>query len=232
MSRLVVVVALVVFALGAAKFFLPSATLQRPDIVATPSLDGKDVRSEVPLKPGKVACIKPLPFSPDVRQVRLLLHATGNVGPALRMVATAPGWRATGMFSGYAASDANPVTAPLSTAPPRTADGQICVRNTGRRAVGLVGTNEPESQTIPVTYIDGKSTGDTDPAVTFFSGRSHSIAQQAGTIADRAAGFTGALPSWLVWLLAILFFVGVPLGGVLALAMAVGPDRVSRDAAE
>jgi hypothetical protein len=228
MSRLIVAVALVLFALGAARWFVPSLTLQRPDIVATPSLDGKDVRAGVPLKAGQTACIRPLPLDPGVREVRLLLQAKRSV--PLRMVASAPGYRATGRFANYAPGDAVPVTARLSGASPRAQDGQICVRNEGRGPVGLVGTSEPESLSIPVTYVEGRAAGDVDPAVTFFSGRSHSILQQAGTVLGRAAGFTGALPTWLLWPLGLLFLLGLPAGAALALALAARPGADDRRA--
>ena len=51
------------------------------------------------------------------------------------------------------------VEAAVSPAPPRDADGTLCLRNTGRRAVGLVGTDEPLSATLPATTIDGKPAG-------------------------------------------------------------------------
>ena len=90
-----------------------------------------------------------------------------------------------------------------------------------RSPVGLVGTSEAESLTIPVTYVDGRSVGDLDPAVTFFSGRSHSILQQLGTVLGRAAGFTGALPTWLLWPLGLLTVgLGLPLGAVGAVTLA------------
>lgn len=223
MSRVVVVaVALLVFVAGAVRWFVPSVTSQRPDIVGTPSLDGKDVRSQVPLPAGRVACIRPLPLDPSVHEVRLLLQAVGSRPvPELRLTATAPGgYRATARFAGYRATPAEPVTARLSSAAPRAEDGQMCIRNAGRRAVGLVGTYEPESLTLPATFVDGKPAGEVDPAVTFFSGESHSIVQHAGTIADRAAGFTGVLPSWLMWPLLLAVLLGIPLGTLAAVVLA------------
>ena len=93
------------------------------------------------------------------------------------------------------------------------------MHNTGRRAIGLVGTGEPESVTLPVTYVGNRPPGEVDPAITFLSGKQRSLVQQAGTILDRAALFTGGIPGWLMWPLALLFSLGLPLGVAWALLL-------------
>jgi hypothetical protein len=82
-----------------------------------------------------------------------------------------------------------------------------------------VGTSEPDSVTVPVTYIAGKPTGETDPAITFLTGEQRSVLQRAGTVLDRAAAFTGVVPGWLMWPLALLFFAGLPLAVAAALLL-------------
>jgi hypothetical protein len=129
------------------------------------------------------------------------------------------GYRATGRFAGYAPSGATIVLARLSQAPPQAADGQLCLYNSGRRAIGLVGTSEPESATLPVTYVGDKPPGEVDPAITFLSGEDRSLMQRAGTILDRAALFTGVVPTWLMWPLALLFVLSLPIGAAWALLL-------------
>ena len=218
MRKLAAALVLAVFAIGALLWYAPWLTEQRIVAASTPSLDGISYRAEVKLPGRKTACIRPLPLDPNVREVQMLLDTRGNRAPAVDLTLTGPGgYRATGRFAGYAPSGASIVVARLSQAPRQTADGQLCLHNTGRRAIGLVGTSEPESVTLPVTYVGDKPPGEVDPAITFLSGKQRSLTQQAGTILDRAAEFTGAVPSWLLWPLALLFVFGLPLGAAWAL---------------
>ena len=218
MPRLASALVLVVFAIGALLWYRPWLTEQRVVPASTPSLEGISSRAEVKLPGGKTACIRPVPLDPNVREVQMLLNTRGKRAPTVELTMTGPGgYRATGRFAGYAPSDASLVVARLSQASPQAADGQLCLHNTGRRAIGLVGTGEPESVTLPVTYVGDKPPGEVDPAITFLSGKQRSLAQQAGTILDRAALFTGAVPGWLMWPLALLFALGLPLGAAWAL---------------
>jgi hypothetical protein len=220
MRKVAPALVLVVFAIGALLWYTPWLTEQRIVPASTPSLEGISSRAEVKLPGGKRACIRPVPLDPSVREVRMLLNTRGNRAPTVELTMSGPDrYRATGRFAGYAPSDASLVVARLSQAPPQAADGQLCLHNTGRRAIGLVGTSEPESVTLPVTYVGDKPPGEVDPAITFLSGKQRSLAQQAGTILDRAAAFTGALPGWLVWPLALLFLLGLPVGAAWALLL-------------
>jgi hypothetical protein len=224
MSKVAAAIVLIVFAVGAVRWFVPSLTLQRSVVVSTPSLDGISVRNEIKLRRGQTACIKPVPLDPEVRQVRLILHALGSRPSPLALTVTGPGYRAHGRFAGYPTKTQVPAFATLDRAPPSAADGQLCMRNTGRRAVSLVGTSEPESQTVPVTYVDGKPVPTIDPAIAFLAGENRSILQRSGTTLDRAADFTDAVPDWLMWPLALLFFLGMPLGAASVLLLSARRD--------
>jgi hypothetical protein len=220
MRKLTAALVVVVFVVGALLWYAPWLTAQRTVVASTPSLDGISYRAEVKLPGGEAACIRPVPLDPNVREVRMLLDTRGNRAPAIDLTMTGPGgYRATGRFAGYAPSNASLVVARLSQAPPQAADGQLCLHNTGRRAIGLVGTSEPESVTLPVTYVGSRPPGEIDPAITFLAGKQRSSAQQAGTILERAALFTGAIPSWLIWPLALLFVLGLPVGAASALLL-------------
>jgi hypothetical protein len=210
---------LLVFAIGAVKWYVPWLTLQRTVVTSTPSLDGISYRAEVKVPAGKTACIRPLPLDPGVRQVRMLLDVSGAQAPVVELTLRGAGYEGRGRFAGYPLSSATIVVAQLSHAPSRAEDGELCLRNTSRRAIGLVGTSEPDSVTVPVTYIAGKPTGETDPAITFLTGEQRSVLQRAGTVLDRAAAFTGVVPGWLMWPLALLFFAGLPLAVAAALLL-------------
>ena len=177
------------------------------------------MRNEIKLRGGQTACTKPVPLDPEVRQVRLILHALGARSAPLVLTATGPGYTGHGRYERYPTKAQVPVVATLDRAPTSAADGQLCVRNAGRRAVSMVGTSEPESQTAPVTTVAGKEIANIDPAVAFLAGEHRSILQMAGTPLDRAADFTDAVPRWLMWPLTLLFIVGMPLGAAAVLLL-------------
>jgi hypothetical protein len=177
------------------------------------------VRREVRLPGRRTACIRPVPLEPGVRQVQMLVHATGPQTRPLDITLRSPGYVGRGRFIGYPAGGPALVLATLDRAPPRDQDGELCIRNTGRRSVGLVGTNEPESQTLPVTYVGRRPPSDIDPAITFLSGRRVSILGDPGASLRRAAALTGVVPAWLMWPLGLLFLIGVPIAVAAALLL-------------
>ena len=206
------------FAIGALWFYVPHLTEDHANVLSTPSLVGFQTSKQVVVRRGQQACIAPVPLEPALRTVRMVLQARGTQASPLELELRAPGYRGTGRFAGYQAGSAVNVEAAVSPAPPRNADGTLCVRNTGRRAVGLVGTDEPLSTTLPATVLDGKPAGDVDPAITFLGGPPQSMISRAGTILGRASDFTGGfVPLWLLWPLALVFVLGAPLALAWAL---------------
>jgi hypothetical protein len=215
MSRLAGVAAgivVVVFLAGAIKWFLPSLTLERQTVASTPSLQGLSIRSEVLLRRESRACIAPVPLDRDVREVQMLLNARSSVPPLLDVTLRGPGYDASTRLAGQVTKSDQLSTGRLSSAPPAAGDGELCLVNRGRHTVALVGTSEPESLTRPATTVDGKPLPDIDPALTFLTGERRDILSEAGTVIDRATGFTDVVPAWLLWPLAILFFAGIPAG--------------------
>jgi hypothetical protein len=220
MRRASALLVLVVFAIGAVKWYVPWLTMPRTVVTSTPSLDGMSYRAEVKVPAGKTACIRPLPLDPGVRQIRMLLDVTGAQAPVVELTLRGAGYESHGRFANYPLSAATIVLAQLSRPPDRAVAGVVQAELAILRAVGLVGTSEPESLTIPVTYVAGKPAGEIDPAITFLTGEQRSVLQRAGTVLDRAAAFTGVVPGWLMWPLALLFFAGLPLAVAAALLLA------------
>jgi hypothetical protein len=213
------------FAIGALWFYVPHLTEAHPNVLSTPSLVGFQTSKQVVVRRGQQACISPVPLEPALRTVRMVLQARGAQASPLELELRGPGYRGTGRFGGYQAGGAANVEAAVSPAPPRDADGTLCVRNAGRRAVGLVGTDEPLSATLPATALDGKPAGDVDPAITFLGGPPQSMISRAGTILGRASDFTGGfVPLWLLWPLAIAFVFAAPLALAWALYRSLEPE--------
>jgi hypothetical protein len=220
MRKIAAALVLVVFALGAAAWYVPWLTRQEPELNSTPSLEGLTSRAEVKVRAGQQACIAPVPLDPGDRQLQMLLRTRGDRAPVVDVTLKAPGYVGRGRFEAYPIGAATPVVTDLSQAPPRAQDGELCLRNRGRRVLGLVGTSEPESLTLPVTSVDGTQATDIDPAITFLTGERKSIVERLGAIVHRSAGFTGVLPTWLLWPLALLFLVGLPVGAAASLLLA------------
>jgi hypothetical protein len=216
---------LVVFALGVLVRYVPHLTQDHPVSVSTPSPEGLVSVQEVKVRPGQRACIAPVPLEPAIRRVRMVLHALGTNASALDIELRGPGYRGTGRFAGYTPGARVPAVADVSPAPTTTADGTLCLRNTGRRSVGLVGTDEGFSASLPGTVVDGKSAGAVDPALAFLDGPPRSLLSQAGTVLGRASDFTGGVvPLWLLWPLTVLLVFAVPVAVALGFASTVRRD--------
>ena len=213
-----------IFVIGALVFYVPHLTEKKSVVLSTPSLVGLSSSKEVLVRAGQQACISPVPLEPGLRRVQMLLHARGPQAVPVEVELRGPGYRGTGRFDGYAPGGNATAQADVRPAPPSDADGVLCLRNAGGRAVGLVGTDEPVSQSLPATAIDGKPAGNVDPAITFLDGPPASILSRAGTILGRASDFTGGVvPLWLLWPLTVLFVLGAPIA--LAYALYVEAQR-------
>jgi hypothetical protein len=220
MSRiLAAALVLLVFLAGAVKWFGPSLTLKRETVDSTPSLQGKDIRSVVEVPKGGRACIGPLPLDPQVHAVQLLLFAGRRPGAA-ELALRGPGYVGRARIAAVPAGGDAISVARLDRAPTATGDGTLCLRNRGRGALGLVGTTEAESLSRPATTVNGKAVADNDPAVSFLVGERRDIPSQAGTIANRLAAFTGAIGTWLVWILGALVFLGMPVATAAVILLA------------
>jgi hypothetical protein len=207
---------------GALHWYRPFLDQRHPVVASTPSLEGLYSVKEVRLRHGQRACIQPLPLDPEVHRLRLMLWAHATRAVPLSFVLRGRGYTARGRFTGYPAGGQTPVIAPVNPAPPAAFDGQLCVRNEGRHSVGLVGTDEPDSLTLPSTSVDGQAPGPVDPAVTFYGGPDASLLSRTGTVIGRVSDFTGGvMPVWLLWPLALLIVIGVPAGTAVALGLAL-----------
>jgi hypothetical protein len=217
---------LVTFAIGALWFYVPHVTESHANVISTPSLVGYQTSKQVVVRRGQQACIAPVPLEPALRTVRMILQARGAQAAPLDVELRAPGYRGTGRMAGYQPGKPVNVETAVTPAPPRDVDGTLCLRNTGPRAVGLVGTDEALSTTVPATTLDGKPAGEVDPAITFLGGPPQSILSRAGTILGRASDFTGGfLPMWLLWPLTILLVLAAPLALAWALYVALDPEE-------
>jgi hypothetical protein len=161
----------------------------------------------VEMLPRQQACMDELGLLPG-RQVAQLRIGTFAKPPS-RLIISLTG-------SGYQTQTTVPptyvdnatITAPF-TGPPHAVQGVFCVANVGRYPVALYGASD-RTKSRSTTRVNGVAV----PAnfnLTFFAARKDNLIGRASEILQRVALFHAGLVSWLVWPLALLFLVGVPL---------------------
>jgi hypothetical protein len=153
------------------------------------------------------------------------LHTYGDVAAPLSFTLRGGNYVGRGVFRNYVVDgNAEAITA-VRPPPDVTLDGTLCLRNDGRRRIGLVGSQEAENASLPETRVGGQ-VSPVDPALTFLGAHPRSLLDRAGTVLGRASQFTGGVaPPWLLWALAVVLVVGVPLATAAALFLALRANR-------
>jgi hypothetical protein len=99
--------------------------------------------------------------------------------------------------------------------PPKALEGSVCVTNLGRTPVSLYASaGRGESRSL--TTVDGHAW----PAnfdLAFYAAKRQSLLDDAGSIIRRLRIFHAHVGVGILWVLAVLFAIGVPLGAVAVL---------------
>jgi hypothetical protein len=159
------------------------------------------------MQPGQRLCMTDVAISRQSRQVRFRAGSYGKPGPPLRVTVRAPGYTSAAAVRG--GWEDNVVQALPLRAPPRDQLVTVCIRNTGHRKIALYAADDSAHSRVNV-FLDGQRIGPT-PELSFWEGRARSIAQNADVTAQRIATFRGIFDhTWIVWTLAVLFALGLP----------------------
>jgi len=102
--------------------------------------------------------------------------------------------------------------------PPKVLEGSVCVTNRGHTPVALYAAAE-SSKSRSITTVEGRL-WPSNFDLAFYAAKPRSLLADAGTIMRRLRLFHAHLGLGLLWLLAILFAIGVPLGAIAALTSA------------
>jgi len=202
---------LVTVAVGAVIEWRSFLTRDRAVVTATPSLAGLFNRTDVPLRPGRTACISPVPVSRDTGLVQLSLTTLTSPRPQPLVVTAddAAGYRSRVRIASYPVGPAAVFNVPIRP-PEQDVVGRVCVRNAGRRQVALIGTTEVRSLSSAATRVNGRRQR-ADVALTLLEARQRSVLDRASRVMDRASAFTGGvMPTWLLWPLSVTLALGVP----------------------
>jgi hypothetical protein len=218
MSRPALITAALIGAIAAVLFgrFL----LADRDLVAsTPSPRPVFKISLIDVPPGEPLCITGVTIPAAARQIRFQVGTFGRPGPALDVELTAPGYRGRVLVAGGYADSAL-VVEPMPH--PRTdALGRVCVRHDGADKIALVGSSEERTRSRPVDTVSGQPV-DPDAYLAFHEGRSGSALGRTGAIVDRMSAFRpGIVGPWLLWPLLLLTALGVPLGVLYVVRLAL-----------
>jgi hypothetical protein len=207
----------------AAVLWIPWATKQRTVVDSTPVPPALFSVTPAPLGPGQTACMQQVTLDSLSQVAEIGVATGGKPGPPLEVTASGPGgYRATTRIPpGY--TDTPGLRFPL-TPPKRALFGQICIRNAGRQAMSLNGTNEFRTTGRPTLVIDNVPQP-FDAQLKLYGRKPASYLDRIGAIFDHAATFTpGFLPEPVLVLLALLALIGIPAGAFAALAIAARSD--------
>lgn len=214
------VLALVLYAVGAAVFFVPFLTREREVFASTPNPPPLFEVTQLSLSPGVEVCVTEVPLGPDSDVLRL--RSASEVlrpGPDLDVDVSGPGYRYTGRLR----PDEVHTVLDIPIQPPATpVQARVCVHNNGPPGVILVATDEPRTKSPTTTYLDRKAV-DADVTLQVLERRPRSIAGRLGTVFSHASTFKpGIVSAGLLWVIASLVVIGVPL--LVAWALRAGWD--------
>jgi hypothetical protein len=217
--------AAVLMLIGALVWFLPYVTRKQTWPAGVPDPPALFMVTEFALKPHGEACLSDVTIDADTRlaQIELRPKPPDKLGPPVDLVLTAGSYRGVmhvpGNYGGGIAS--------LPVEPPPTTNllGTACFVDVGSKPVLLDGTDETRTLSRSTTTVEGHPQPG-DIALTFIDNRPHALLRKLGETFEHASNLTDRLvPVWLIWILAVLVAIGVPLGVLGAFYRALIEDE-------
>jgi hypothetical protein len=209
MRRIGTAVATVALLGGLLNWALPWLIRDRPATAAVPSPRALFFVDRVPIGPGQTACSGNVAVDPRAEVASLHVITLGHAAPALTLTLRGTGYSATAAIAGGYRDDSD-VTARVP--PPAAATiVQACVHNEGRVRIALAASSD-RTRSRSITSVDGRLTGKS-AWLSFQEARPHSRLARAGATIGRMSVFRpGVVGPWLLWPLAVLFPLGIPIG--------------------
>jgi hypothetical protein len=200
------------------------AVRKRDIVVSTPTLVGLLTVANTDLSSHDSACLAPITFVPEARQVQITVQSDGT--RSLQVLAQGPGW--TERHTVTTAGDRNIVRVPI--APPHTVTGKLCVTNRAHGKASLIGTNEPRSRTVAQLTVNGKPGPEGQTfAVSLLAKNPETLLARLDDAVRGASTLSGGLaPEFVLWILLVVCLVAIPGFPVIALVLAAGDYPSSR----
>jgi hypothetical protein len=200
------------------------AERKRDIIVATPTLTGLLAVASTDLSTHDTACLTPITFTRDARQVQITVQSDGP--RSLLVVTQGPGW-----------TERHPVTSSggravvrVPIAPPGAVTGRLCVTNTDRGKASLVGTDEARSRTTVQETVNGEPGPEGRTfALSLLAKSPQTLPARLDDAVRGASTLSGGLaPTFLLWILVVLGLIAIPVFPALAFVLAAEDYRSSR----
>lgn len=198
-----------------------------------PALDkSRRIATEVPQPPplqsislveipgGQQACSDQIGLLPGRQVAELRIGTYGRAPSPLLFELTASGYRETISVAPHYVD--NGLLDVAFKGPAKALEGSVCLTNLGRTPVALYAA-AGHSESRSLTTVDGRKW----PAnfdLAFYAAKRQSLLDDAGTIMRRLRLFHAHVGLGLLWVLAFLFAIGVPLAAVAVLT-SVGSPR-------
>lgn len=227
-ARTVVLVTMLVTLMIGGIFLVNDAFTKRQIVVSTPTPDGVFAHPTVTLKPGQRLCMTPVVFPTDADLAQVLISPPKRPTETaeLLITVTADGKRQDTRVRRQPSG----LTFAAGAVPdnPKTAQGDVCVRNVGRVPADLLATNEARFQTLTMTVGPGKPQPASDPArvsvsLSLIDSRPQTLISRFDDAVKRANQFSGGLSQVLLWLLVATVVLGVPAATIAAMMGSFSP---------
>jgi len=221
MRRWAIAGAVVVFVLGALLVVRPFVSTQRQMPSEIPSPASLFSTSSVPLDPGHPVCFRDVVAERHSEILQYRVSAPNGPAPQMTVTLKGPGYEAKavippGLLDGQNAQAAIP-------APPTDVPVRVCIRNDGKTPTALF-TSADRTRSRSLAHIDGH-TIQASVWFAFYEPRWRAISERVPLTIDRMTVFRpGYAAPWVLWIIAVLFIVGVPIAVVWALVRALRED--------
>lgn len=206
-------------------WFVPYLTRQQQWPAGVPDPPALLAVTEFPVPPGGQACVGDVTIDARSRlaQVALRPKPPEKLGPPVEVVLSGGGYAGkVHIPGGYGGGIA---ALPIEPAPSRTVIGTACFFNRGRHTVLLDGTSETRTLSRSPTEVQGKAVPG-DIALTLIDNRPRSLLSSLGEVFGHASNLTDRLvPVWLIWVLAAIVAVTVPVCSLYAFYRALREDE-------
>ena len=202
----------------------PYVAAPRPVTEGTAGTTGRFGPIPIRVPPGRRACVESVSLSEDAERAVLVADAASRrAAPRLLVTVTATGYYSHAMIAAGWGEGITRLQVALDP-PPRSVRGTVCVRNVGSRALRLLGSNEVAHISRSRSTVSG-APAPAQIALWFTRSEHVPIVSRLSQLFDRATSFSlGVLATWSGWMLAILLAVGLPVGLLAALVVAVHRD--------
>jgi hypothetical protein len=224
MRRIAVGAAVVVLVLGALFVVRPFIAAERDMPAEIPSPASLERTDLVPLTHGAPVCFGNAVADHRSEQVRFKIYSPHGPAPALSVHVAGPGYDYTAKIP-PGTPDNTLVQAPIP-APPANVPVRVCIRSAGRPPIALFASSD-RTRSRSMATVDGKRTIKS-VWFSFYEPAPRAITERLPDTIQRMTVFRPHyVTQGVLWVLAVLFLVGMPIAVIWAYARALRDDGLA-----